>query len=70
MKNFFEDLSTLFTFLLAVLFFYLAFTINIISPIVNVFIFIIAIFVLIKGCDKLDEDLGIGEYRDDDEQES
>lgn len=73
MKNFFDELSVLTTFLFAILLFYLSFNITIYSPIVNVFIFIIAIFVLIKGCDKLDKELSIGEYKDkndDDDDDS
>ena len=70
MKNFFNELSALIIFLLAIFFFYLSFTIDIISPMVNVFVFIIAIFVLIKSCDRLDKELGIGEYKDDNKKEN
>jgi hypothetical protein len=70
MKNFLNELSALIIFLLSIFFFYLSFTINIISPLVNVFVFIIAIFVLIKSCDRLDKELGIGEYKDDDKKEN
>ena len=75
MKNFFDELSVLSTFLIAIFLFYLSFTITNVSLLVNIFIFIIAIFVLIKSCDKLDKELSIGEYKDNnddnnDEQES
>jgi hypothetical protein len=70
MKNFLNELSALIIFLLSIFFFYLSFTIDIISPLVNVFVFIIAIFVLIKSCDRLDKELGIGEYKNDDKKEN
>lgn len=70
MKNFLNELSALIIFLLSIFCFYLSFTIDIISPLVNVFVFIIAIFVLIKSCDRLDKELGIGEYKDDDKKEN
>jgi hypothetical protein len=70
MKNFLNELSALLIFLLSIFFFYLSFTIDIISQLVNVFVFIIAIFVLIKSCDRLDKELCIGEYKDDGKKEN
>ena len=70
MKNFLNELFTLSLFMLAIFLGYLSFIITTPSLIVNVFLFIVAIFVLIKACDKLDKELGIGEYKDhNDEQE-
>ena len=66
MKNFFNELISLFLILLSTSLFYLAITATYSSLVMNLLLFIIAIFILIKGCDKLDEALGIGEYQSQD----
>jgi hypothetical protein len=66
MKNFFNELISLFLILLSTSLFYLAITATYSSLVVNLLLFIIAIFILIKGCDKLDETLGIGKYQSQD----
>jgi hypothetical protein len=62
MKHFFDDLISLILILISISLFYLAITATYSSLLVNLFLFIIAIFVLMKGCDKLDESLGLGKY--------
>jgi hypothetical protein len=69
MKNFFGDLLSLLLILLSTSLFYLAITATYSSPLVNIIIFIIAIFILIKGCDKLDQTLGLGKYQDNNQSE-
>ena len=66
MKNFFNELISLFLILLSTSLFYLAITATYSSLVMNLLLFIIAIFILIKGCDKLDETLGIGKYQNQD----
>lgn len=77
MKDFFEDLIILLYFILSIIMFYLSFSMTILFPIGNIIMFLAAIFVLMKGSDKLDKELGIGEYYgtnsknvDNDEQKS
>ncbi len=66
MKNFLNELISLFLILLSTSLFYLAITATYSSLVMNLLLFIIAIFILIKGCDKLDKALGIGKYQSQD----
>jgi hypothetical protein len=62
MKHFFDNLIVLVTFLLSTSLFYFAITLPLSSPLLNMLLFIVAIFVLIQGCGKLDKLFGLGEF--------
>jgi hypothetical protein len=71
MKHFFENLFVLVLFLLSTSLFFFALTSVFFSPLINILMFIVAIFFLLQGCSKLDKALGLGDYnhdKDDNEQ--
>lgn len=69
MKNFFNSLITLFLFLLTAACFYAAFTVTYPIAFINIALVIIAIFILIHACSRIDKALHLGKYANQDDKD-
>jgi hypothetical protein len=65
MKNILTKLFTILLFILSLILFYLAITSYFFSMLVNLILLVIAIFVLLQGCDNIDKICGLGKYNQD-----
>lgn len=63
MKHFFDDLIILSLLLLSISLAYFAIVTSFGLPLVNILLLIIAIFVLLQGCNRIDKNWGIGKYQ-------
>lgn len=68
MSIFNTTFKTLILFLIATAILYLSFVLTLPSVLLNILLFIIAIFVLLQGCDGLDKLLGLGKYNSNSNQ--
>lgn len=70
MSTFKITLKTLTLFLAAAALFHLSFALTLPSVLLNISLFIIALFVLLQGCDRLDNLLGLGKYNSNPNQKN
>lgn len=62
MKEFFNSVLSMMMFIVAICLFYTAVTVTFTSSVMNIIIFIIAIFVLLQGCGNIDKTHKFGKY--------
>lgn len=62
MKQFLNSLLTLGLFILAAMLFFVGVTYTFPSSLINIVLFIVAIFVLLQGCGNIDKQNGYGKY--------
>lgn len=65
LKNFINNTVTLVLFLISVGCFYSAFALAFSSPLINIFLGVIAVYVFLQACGNVDKKMEIGPYSDD-----
>lgn len=69
MKNFINNTVTLVLFLISVGCFYSAFALAFTSPLINILLGVIAIYVFLQACGNVDKKMEIGPYSEDKDEE-
>lgn len=69
LKDFINNTVTLVLFLISVGCFYSAFAIGFTSPLINMLLGVIAVYVFLQACGKVDKKMEIGPYSEDDKRE-
>ena len=62
MKDFLNSVLSMLMFIVAICLFYVSATVTFTSSVVNIIIFVIAIFVLLQGCGNIDKTHKFGKY--------
>lgn len=62
MKEFLNSVLSMLMFIVAICLFYVSATVTFTSSVVNIIIFVIAIFVLLQGCGNIDKTHKFGKY--------
>lgn len=62
MKDFFSSVLSMLMFIVTICLFYISATVTFASSMVNIIIFVIAIFVLLQGCGNIDKTHKFGKY--------